>query len=72
MDDRGTLSGTGLPSTWWKRIRGFWMQEVEGWAGHWLGLGKHGAMENEDGSVAILCFLSQRGGGCGQDLGLPS
>lgn len=48
------------------------MQEVEGWAGHWLGLGKHGAMENEDGSVAILCFLSQRGGGCGQDLGLPS
>ena len=44
-----TLTETGLPSTWGKRIRGFWMQEVGDWAGPWLGLRKRGAVKNEEG-----------------------
>lgn len=45
LDGWETLSGTGLPSTWGKRIRGFWMQEVGDWAGPWLGLRKRRGRE---------------------------
>lgn len=45
------------------------MREVEGWAGHWLGPRKPGAMENEDKSVATLSFYARDGEVAGEICG---